>query len=66
MKLHLGDIGNWIRFPETIHELYAHLAQFIGKFENILSKVVSRLFCDMFPDTVDKLPIKFRTSYLQL
>ena len=26
----LVHVGEWIRFPETIHELYAHLAQFIG------------------------------------
>ena len=31
MKLQLVDIGGWIRFPETVHELYAHLHQFIGK-----------------------------------
>ena len=30
MNLLLVDVGEWIRFPETIHELYAHLAQFIG------------------------------------
>jgi hypothetical protein len=33
MKLMLLDVGNWIRFPETVHELYAHLAQFIGMLE---------------------------------
>ena len=30
MKLQVGDIGDWIRFPETVHELYAHLHQFVG------------------------------------
>ena len=30
MKLMLQEVGDWIRFPETVHELYAHLAQFIG------------------------------------
>ena len=32
MRLHLLDVGSWIRFPETVHELYAHLPQFIGNF----------------------------------
>ena len=30
MKLQLCDVGPWIRFPETVHELYAHLAEMIG------------------------------------
>ena len=34
MRLQLVDIGEWIRFPESIHELYAHLAQFIGKSDH--------------------------------
>ena len=28
------EVGEWIRFPESIHELYAHLAQFIGKSDH--------------------------------
>ena len=31
MLLQVQDIGGWITFPETIHELYAHLAELIGK-----------------------------------
>ena len=32
MKLKLTELGGaWVRFPDSIHELYAHLAQFIGK-----------------------------------
>ena len=31
MKLLVQHVGNWIRIPETLHELYAHLAQFIGE-----------------------------------
>ena len=30
MKLHVVDIGDWVKFPETIHEFYAHLADLIG------------------------------------
>lgn len=31
MRLQVLDIGEWVRFPETIHEFYAHLAEMIGK-----------------------------------
>ena len=30
MLLQVRDIGAWICFPETVHELYAHLAELIG------------------------------------
>ena len=30
MLLKVHHIGGWIRFPETVHELYAHLPQLIG------------------------------------
>ena len=30
MKLHLQNIGTWVRFTPTLHELYAHLPQLIG------------------------------------
>ena len=26
------DIGPWVRFPDTLHEGYGHLAQVMGKF----------------------------------
>ena len=41
MKLHLEEIGGWIRFPETVHELYAHLAQFIVANDNRGLKIMS-------------------------
>jgi hypothetical protein len=25
------DIGPWVRFPDTLHEGYAHLAEVMGK-----------------------------------
>ena len=31
MLLQVVDIGEWVRFPETMHEFYAHLAEMIGK-----------------------------------
>ena len=31
MRLQVQDIGGWVRFTETMHELYAHLAEMIGK-----------------------------------
>ena len=34
MLLLVKDVGDWIRFPETTHELYAHLAEMIGKLES--------------------------------
>ena len=37
MLLQVQDIDGWITFPETIHELYAHLAELIGK--------VMEMFC---------------------
>ena len=30
MLLQVRDVGDWICFPETVHELYAHLAELIG------------------------------------
>ena len=30
MRLMLEDIGGWVKFPETMHEFYAHLAEMIG------------------------------------
>ena len=36
MQLMVRDVGPWIRIPETLHELYAHLSQFIGKFWSII------------------------------
>ena len=30
MMLMVLDIGEWVRFPETVHEFYAHLAGMIG------------------------------------
>ena len=30
MKLQLQDIGSWVRFTPTLHELYAHLPQLIS------------------------------------
>ena len=32
MKLLVVHVGEWVKFPETIHELYAHLPEMIGKF----------------------------------
>ena len=26
------DIGSWVRFPDTLHEGYGHLAEVMGKF----------------------------------
>ena len=31
MLLLVIDIGDWVKFPETVHELYAHLPQMIGR-----------------------------------
>ena len=28
--MQVRDVGDWICFPETVHELYAHLAELIG------------------------------------
>ena len=33
MKLFEIDIGEWVRFPPTIHEFYAHLPQLIEENE---------------------------------
>ena len=34
MLLLVKDVGDWVKFPETTHELYAHLAEMIGKLES--------------------------------
>ena len=47
MKLQLIHIGEWIRFPESVHELYAHLAQFIG---NIVISKSSHKWMDEFSE----------------
>ena len=26
------DIGSWVRFPDTLHEGYSHMAAIMGKF----------------------------------
>ena len=28
----MEDIGSWVRFPDTLHEGYAHVAELMGKF----------------------------------
>ena len=37
MRFQVLDIGEWVRFPETIHEFYAHLAEMIGKMSFLFS-----------------------------
>ena len=49
MLLLVKDVGDWIRFPETTHELYAHLAEMIGKLESLFFRffyvpVISMVF----------------------
>ena len=36
MRLQVQDIGGWVRFTETMHELYAHLAEMIGKLNSYI------------------------------
>ena len=36
MKLLVLHIGEWVKFPETIHEFYAHMAEMIGKGSPLL------------------------------
>ena len=43
MKLKVLDIGQWVRLPETMHELYAHLAQIIGRFCFFIGCVINLL-----------------------
>ena len=40
MLLQVSDVGPWVCFPETVHELYAHLAELIS---NIMKSVCSIL-----------------------
>ena len=41
MKLFVIDIGEWVRFPPTIHEFYAHLPQIIEENEGRGLKALS-------------------------
>ena len=38
------QVGKWIRYPETVHELYAHLAQYIGNLAYLIVKYLIILF----------------------
>ena len=44
MLLQVRDVGDWIRFPETVHELYAHLAELIGNINFAGLCFISLLF----------------------
>ena len=46
MLLKVHHIGGWIRFPETVHELYAHLPQLIGIYWALIKKKNILLFLE--------------------
>ena len=62
MRLQLLHIGDWIKFPETIHELYAHLAQFIAANDNRGLKNLS----EENLEALHKIARKFRETKARL
>ena len=41
MRLLVLDIGEWVCFPETVHEFYAHLAEMIEQNQGRGLKMIS-------------------------
>ena len=40
MRLYMVGIGPWIRFPDTLHELLAHLPAVLGMYEYFLRLII--------------------------
>ena len=43
MLLQVSDVGPWVCFPETVHELYAHLAELISNFMKAVCSILNQL-----------------------